>query len=142
MAVARKRVRSATIPRRQFLRVAALGAGAVALAGTVQSAAASVLAPSAPAVRRQGGTVTVYSALNESTNNAFVAAFKAANAGYEVEILPLAAAGELQTRIRTERNAPRADVFIGGDASFHGPLGTDGLLEPYVSPNAEAIDPT
>lgn len=142
MAVARKRGRSASIPRRDFLRMAALGAGAVALAGTARSAAASTLAPTAPAALRQGsGTVTVYSALNESTNNAFVAAFKAANPGIEVEILPLAAAGELQTRIRTERNAPRADIFIGGSSEFHDPLGTEGLLEPYMSPNAEAINP-
>jgi iron(III) transport system substrate-binding protein len=127
-----------------------LAAGAVALAGAETAAAAPADAGSAALKMRPtgtiglaaqaGGTITVYSALNESTNNAFVAAFKAANAGYEVELLPLAAAGELQTRIRTERNAPRADIFIGGSSEFHDPLGTEGLLEPYVSPNAEAVD--
>ena len=75
------------------------------------------------------GKLTVYSALNESTNNAFVDAFKKATPGVEVEVLPLAAAGELQTRIRTEKASPKADIFIGGSSEFHDPLGKQGLLE-------------
>ena len=47
----------------------------------------------------------------------------------------------MQTRIRTEKNAPKADIFIGGSSEFHDPLGKEGLLEPYQSPNAAAIDP-
>ena len=142
--------RGGPISRRGFLRSVALGVGAVALAGAERVAAAPTVAVGRPAearlrataVRRaQGGTITVYSALNESTNNAFVAAFIAANPGHDVQLLPLAAAGELQTRIRTERNAPRADIFIGGSSEFHDPLGKDGLLEPYISPNAASVDP-
>ena len=87
------------------------------------------------------GKLSVYSALNESTNNAFVDAFKKAVPGVQVEVLPLAAAGELQTRIRTEKAAPKADIFIGGSSEFHDPLGKEGLLEPYKSPNAADIDP-
>jgi iron(III) transport system substrate-binding protein len=87
-----------------------------------------------------GGKISVYSALNESTNNAFVDAFKKANPGFDVEVLPLAAAGELQTRIRTEKGSPKADVFIGGSSEFHDPLGKEGLLEPYTSSNASAIN--
>ena len=143
--------RGASISRRGFLRSVALGIGAVALAGAEQVAAAPSEAAGRPTEARRrmaavpraqgGGTITVYSALNESTNNAFVAAFIAANPGHDVQLLPLAAAGELQTRIRTERNAPRADIFIGGSSEFHDPLGTEGLLEPYVSPNAAMVDP-
>lgn len=143
--------RGASISRRGFLRSAVLGIGAVALTRADQAAAAPIAATGRPtdarlrtaAVARAqaGGTITVYSALNESTNNAFVAAFIAANPGHDVQLLPLAAAGELQTRIRTERNAPRADIFIGGSSEFHDPLGKDGLLETYVSPNAAAVDP-
>jgi iron(III) transport system substrate-binding protein len=88
------------------------------------------------------GKISVYSALNESTNNAFVEAFKKAVPGVNVELLPLAAAGELQTRIRTEKDSPKADVFIGGSSEFHSPLGTEGLLLPYKSPNAANIDAT
>ncbi len=100
---------------------------------------ATVAKPTAPA--QASGKLSVYSALNESTNNAFVDAFKKANGGgVEVEVLPLAAAGELQTRIRTEKASPKADIFIGGSSEFHDPLGKEGLLEAYKSPNAAAVD--
>src|SRR5438105_14486946 len=101
-------------------------------------AAAATTAP-APA-RKVSGKLVIYSALNESTNNAFVAAFKNATPGVDVDVLPLAAAGELQTRITTEKNSPKADVFIGGSSEFHDPLGKQGLIEPYKSPNAAGVD--
>jgi iron(III) transport system substrate-binding protein len=87
-----------------------------------------------------GGKLSVYSALNESTNNAFVDAFKKAYPGVQVDVLPLAAAGELQTRIQTEKASPKADIFIGGSSEFHDPLGKQGLLEVYKSPNAADVD--
>ncbi len=108
-------------------------------AATAPAAAKPTEAPKPAA--KASGKISVYSALNESTNNAFVDAFKKANPGIDVEILPLAAAGELQTRIRTEKNSPKADVFIGGSSEFHDPLGKDGLLEAYKSPNADTVDP-
>ncbi len=113
-------------------------ASSPAAAASPSAAPASAAAPSAA---KPTGKLTVYSALNESTNNAFVEAFKKATPGVDVEVLPLAAAGELQTRIRTEKNSPKADVFIGGSSEFHDPLGKEGLLEAYKSPNAEALDP-
>ena len=85
------------------------------------------------------GKISVYSALNQSTNDAFFAAFKAAVPGIDVEVLPLAAAGALQTRIIAEKDSPKGDIFIGGDRAFHDVLGKQGLLEKYVSPNAAAI---
>jgi len=91
-------------------------------------------------LRQTSGKITVYSALNESTNNAFVAAFKKEHANIDVELLPLAAAGELQTRIRTEKDSPKADVFIGGSSEFHDPLGKAGLLVAYQSPHAADVD--
>jgi iron(III) transport system substrate-binding protein len=88
------------------------------------------------------GKLSVYSALNESTNNAFVDAFKKAYPSIgQVDVLPLAAAGELQTRITTEKASPKADIFIGGSAEFHDPLGKQGLLEAYKSANAADVDP-
>ncbi|HYU21076.1 MAG TPA: ABC transporter substrate-binding protein [Chloroflexota bacterium] len=106
---------------------------------TAAPAAAKPTEAPKPAAKA-GGKISVYSALNESTNNAFVDAFKKATPGIDVEILPLAAAGELQTRIRTEKSAPKADVFIGGSSEFHDPLAKEGLLEPYKSPNADKVD--
>jgi len=138
-----------SISRRELMRRAALGLGAVALLGAEPALAAPLTiaeqatAPrlSAPTTIRQGmGTVTIYSALNESTNNAFTDAFKATMPGIDTAVLPLAAAGELQTRIRTEKDSPKCDVFIGGDSAFHNPLGKEGILEQYVSPNAAPID--
>jgi iron(III) transport system substrate-binding protein len=139
-----------SISRRELLRRVALGLGAVALVGAEPALAAPLAAsdPStaarwtAPTTVRQGmGSITIYSALNESTNNAFTEAFKASMPGMDTQVLPLAAAGELQTRIRTEKDSPKADVFIGGSSEFHDPLGKEGLLVPYSSPNAAAVDP-
>src|SRR3984893_2918537 len=110
-----------------------VAAGTPAAPGTTSSSGAATTSAGS-------GKLSVYSALNESTNNAFVDAFKKANPGVEVDVLPLAAAGELQTRITTEKAAPKADIFIGGSAEFHDPLGNQGLLEAYKSPNAADVD--
>lgn len=146
------------LDRRRFLRLALVTGGLTVTGGLLaacgatptatpttapapKATAAPVVQPTATtAAAKASGKVSVYSALNETTNNAFVDAFKKAVAGVDVEILPLAAAGELQTRIRTEKNSPKADVFIGGSSEFHDPLGKEGLLEAYKSPNAANID--
>lgn len=127
---------------RILMVVAMLGAACAPSGGGTSQPAAPAGATSAPAAAaKPSGKISVYSALNESTNNAFVDAFKKATPGVDVEILPLAAAGELQTRITTEKAAPKADIFIGGSSEFHDPLGKQGLLEPYKSPNAADVDP-
>ena len=122
-----------------LLAAACVPAPAPASTPASSSGAASTAAPAA-ASANVSGRLSVYSALNESTNNAFVDAFKTAYPGVSVDVLPLAAAGELQTRIQTEKAAPKADIFIGGSAEFHDPLGKQGLLEAYKSPNAAAVD--
>jgi iron(III) transport system substrate-binding protein len=137
--------------RREFLKMLGAGAAltAAGLAGCAPTPeptkAPTVVAPTAPAVptvAKATGKLSVYSALNETTNNEFVKAFKAANPGVEVDLLPMAAAGELQTRIRTEKASPKADVFIGGSSEFHDALGKEGLLEAYKSPNASIVGST
>jgi iron(III) transport system substrate-binding protein len=128
--------------RRTFLAGVGVSAAAAACGGAPPAASpAPTVAGSAAAsaTAKPSGRISVYSALNESTNNEFVKAFKAAVTGIEVDLLPLAAAGELQTRIRAEKASPKADIFIGGDSSFHDGLGKEGLLETYVSPNASAV---
>jgi iron(III) transport system substrate-binding protein len=141
--------------RRKFLKVMGLGASAAALAacggGAGTAAVATSAAPTAvptaapatpaPTVAKPTGTITVYSALNETTNNQFSAAFKAAYPGSNIDLLPLAAAGDLQTRITAEKASPKADIFIGGSSEFHDPLGKAGLLENYVSANAAQLKP-
>lgn len=132
--------RSPGISRRRFLRLFGGGTGAAFMGGLIACRTAQDSVPRTSGQQRPGGKIVVYSALNESTNNAFVEAFKRATPGIDIDLLPLAAAGELQTRIRTERNSPKASVFIGGSSEFHDPLGKEGLLEPYKSPAAEALE--
>jgi iron(III) transport system substrate-binding protein len=134
--------------RRAFLKVMGLGASAAALAacgggaGTAATTAPVAAATTgAAATAKPTGNIVVYTALNETTNNAFTDAFKAAYPGTTVDLLPLAAAGDLQTRITAEKASPKADIFIGGSSEFHDPLGKAGLLENYVSPNAAQLKP-
>lgn len=131
------------LDRRSFLKAVGVVSAAAACGGgtgaPAPATATTAAAATATAAAKASGTISVYSALNESTNNEFVKAFKAAVPGVEVALLPLAAAGELQTRIKAEKASPKADVFIGGDSSFHDGLGKEGLLESYVSSNASAV---
>src|SRR5437867_6466330 len=129
------------LDRRGFLRLAgptavvAAGGGATGTAAPSPSTAASATASPAP---KATGRISIYSALNESTNNQLFAAFTKAT-GVEVSALPLAAAGDLQTKITAEKNNPQADIFVGGSSEFHDPLGKQGLLEAYQSPNAKDV---
>jgi iron(III) transport system substrate-binding protein len=130
--------------RRAFLKVMGLGASAAALAacgGGAGTTAAATTAAATATVAKPTGNIVVYTALNETTNNAFTDAFKVAYPGTTVDLLPLAAAGDLQTRITAEKASPKADIFIGGSSEFHDPLGKAGLLEMYVSPNASSLKP-
>ena len=128
--------------RRTFLKLAGATAAIAACGGAATPSPAASAAGTATAAATAApvtGTISVYSALNQSTNDQFFAAFKKAYPGVSADVLPLAAAGELQTRIRTEKNSPKADIFIGGSSEFHDPLGKEGLLEAYISPNAKDI---
>jgi len=129
------------LDRRNFLRLAGATAllaacgGSTATASPTPSTAASATASPKPTAT---GRISIYSALNESTNNQLFAAFTKAT-GVEVAALPLAAAGDLQTKITAEKNNPQADIFVGGSSEFHDPLGKQGLLEAYQSPNAKDV---
>src|SRR3982075_3569796 len=129
------------LDRRRFLKLAGATAIVAACGGasTAPSATPSAsTAASAAATAKATGTISIYSALNESTNNALFDAFTKAT-GVKTSVLPLAAAGDLQTRITAEKNNPQADIFVGGSSAFHDPLGKQGLLEAYQSPNAKDV---
>ncbi len=132
---------NSVLDRRAFLKLIGVTVAVSACGGatTVASPSPTAAATAAPTAAKPTGRISVYSALNESTNNQLFDAFKKTYAGADADVLPLAAAGELQTRIRTEKASPKADIFVGGDNSFHEGLAKDGLLEPYTSPNASAI---
>src|SRR5205814_10315370 len=120
--------------------LAACGGGATAVSPSPAAKTTAAAATTAAAVKPTG-SITVYSALNETTNNQFGDAFKAAYPGTTIDLPPLAAEGDLQTRITAEKASPKADIFIGGSSEFHDPLGKAGLLENYVSPNAAQLKP-
>ena len=125
------------LDRRKFLKLA--GATAfIAACGGAPAATSPSPAASASTAPKATGRISIYSALNESTNNQLFAAFTKAT-GVEVSALPLAAAGDLQTKITAEKNNPQADIFVGGSSEFHDPLGKQGLLEAYQSPNAKDV---
>jgi iron(III) transport system substrate-binding protein len=88
------------------------------------------------------GKIVVYAALDEKVITEVARAFKA-ESGVDAELLTIAAAGTLATRIKGEKASPKADIFVGGSADFHAPLAAEGLLVPSKSPKlAEAkIDP-
>src|SRR5437868_8450926 len=54
--------------------------------------------------------------------------------GIDTEVIRIPAAGTLAARIRSEKDAPKADVFIGGSIEFHEPLAKEGLVVAYDSP--------
>lgn len=49
--------------------------------------------------------------------------------------------GEILSRVRAEKEAPKASIWYGGPADSFVAAKTEGLLQPYVSPNAEKIAP-
>jgi iron(III) transport system substrate-binding protein len=115
-------------PRERLVGVAIVGILVMLLAGAGPAAAQ--------------GKIVIYAAEDEKTTNALTSQFtEETKIGTEVIRIP--AAGTLATRIRAEKAAPKADVFIGGSVEFHEPLASEGLVLPYRSPVvAEAkIDP-
>src|SRR5438477_2855420 len=127
------------LDRRAFLKLAGATAVVAACGGATATASPSPSgSATAAATPKPTGTISIYSALNESTNNELFKAFTTAT-GVQVDVLPLAAAGDLQTRITAEKNNPQADIFVGGSSEFHDPLGKQGLLVPYISPNAKNL---
>ena len=80
--------------------------------------------------------IVIYAAQDEKTTNEMTRMFTE-ETKIGTEVIRVAAAGTLATRIRAEKAAPRADVFMGGSVEFHEPLATDGLVLPYRSPVVE-----
>jgi len=130
------------LDRRTFLKLAGATAVIAACGGAGTSTASPSFSPAAGGTvaptPKPTGRISVYSALNQSTNDELFGAFTKAT-GIGTDVLPLAAAGELQTRITAEKNSPKADIFVGGSSEFHDPLGKQGLLEAYKSPGARDL---
>ncbi|GAA3409388.1 ABC transporter substrate-binding protein [Paenibacillus hodogayensis] len=102
-------------------------------AGATQSPAAK---PETPAASKK---LVVYAAMNEDDIIQIQKKFKE-DTGIDIEYLRLSGPGEASTRIQAEKASPKADIMIGGSSEFYDPLGQQGLLEKYTSPNAKEID--
>ena len=75
------------------------------------------------------GKIVIYAAEDEKTTNALTSLFTE-ETKIATEVIRIPAAGTLATRIRAEKAAPKADVFIGGSVEFHEPLASEGLVLP------------
>ncbi len=108
----------------------------IAIIGMLVAAVVVGASLSGPAVTHaQTGKIVVYSALPDLETTLVSREFTR-RTGVQVEALSVAAAGTLAARIRAEKDRPRADIFVGGSADFHAPLGNEGLLLAYKSPAA------
>ena len=88
---------------------------------------------------KESENVVVYAALDEKTANDLCVAFEE-KTGIKAEIaLQIEQAGSITGRIKTEADAPRADVFIGGNSNYHTDLASNDLLEAYRSPVIEEV---
>ena len=79
------------------------------------------------------GSVVVYCGVNEEWCRAAATAFEQ-QSGIHVD-MTRQSAGELYARLRAEKDNPRGDIWFGGTGDPHLQAASDGLTEPYQSPN-------
>ncbi len=82
-----------------------------------------------------GGTLSMYVAYGKP--ELIASEFEKAS-GIKVEFLPMSS-GEVLTRLKAEQANPRTDIWFGGGSDAFIQAKEDGLLLPYVSPNAERV---
>jgi iron(III) transport system substrate-binding protein len=88
----------------------------------------------APAVTPATRDLLVYSIINEEETKALAELFTK-QTGVRVSYIR-AATGELINRVIAEKNAPQADIVLGGAESLHIAVARSGALLPYHSPEA------
>jgi iron(III) transport system substrate-binding protein len=79
----------------------------------------------------------IYSVVNEEETKALAARFTE-KTGIKVEYIR-AATGELVNRAIAEKNAPQADIFLGGSQSLHVKLDEEGALLSYRPAGSDAL---
>src|SRR5438094_10631307 len=93
------------LDRRNFLKLV----GVTAIVASCGGASTASPAPSTGGTAKATGRISIYSARNESTNNQLFSAFTRATC-VQADVLPLAAAGELQARTTAAKAGPKADM--------------------------------
>jgi iron(III) transport system substrate-binding protein len=81
--------------------------------------------------RSDPGSLLVYSVVNEDETKALTELFSK-QTGVKVQYLR-AATGEIINRVIAEKNAPQADILLGGAESLHITAAASGALAPYTS---------
>jgi iron(III) transport system substrate-binding protein len=106
------------------------------LMGLAALAAMVTISATWPSPAMAQDKIVIYAAEDEKTTAALTKLFTD-KTGIGAEVIRVPAAGTLAARIRSEKAAPKADLFIGGSIEFHQPLADEGLILPYHSPVAE-----
>lgn len=114
-------------------RAAALALTAVAVLAVTGCHKASTAESAA-----DGNTVTVVCGATEEWCDAVTKAFTK-DTGVGASYVRLSS-GEALARIRAGKESPEFDVWHGGPADGYATAASEGLLEPYASPNATTID--
>ena len=96
-------------------------------------------APAAEGQNLKGKKLVMYVSFHEDTAKELADLFKK-KTGADVSFIRLPT-GEALARITAEKDAPKADIWLGGTADAHAKAAADGLLEAYKSPNAKMILP-
>ena len=125
--------------RREVLALAAAAGASACFPGTTEPSPTPTSTPLATIPAAPSGTIVVYSALDDELTGDVLAAFSKAVPTVRVEVGTIAAADEIETRLRVERATRRADVFLGGASAHHQALGADGFLDPFAGPAAAQI---
>jgi iron(III) transport system substrate-binding protein len=81
--------------------------------------------------KTQREELTIYTSLEESTARTLISAYEK-ETGTKVHYVRLST-GEAAARIETEKNRPRASLWLGGVGLGHSELKAKGLLQPYTS---------
>lgn len=87
----------------------------------------------------KGEKLVMYVSFHEDTAKELAELFKK-KTGADVSFIRLPT-GEALARIMAEKDAPKADIWLGGTADAHAKAAADGLLEAYKSKNANMIMP-
>lgn len=95
--------------------------------------AASLVAASTGAASAQQ-KIVVYTVIPDAEVNRQINEEFTKRTGIQVEVLNVPAVGTVASRIRSEKDRPRADVFATAPVDFHEALAKDGLLDTYKSP--------
>jgi iron(III) transport system substrate-binding protein len=84
------------------------------------------------------GSLVIYTAVFQDHAVKVAEAFEK-ETGIKVSFVRLPA-GQILAKVRGERDNPSADVWLGGPADTFVQAKKEGLVEPYISPNAHLID--